>query len=72
MLELASFGNEPRGGGLDLALQPLEERLLVKPRRDRVEEFDHDGARAARTNERRRQNRPELSATGTQGTPITS
>src|SRR5687768_855643 len=44
------FSNEPRGRGLDVVLQPLEERLLVQPRRNRLEKLDDD--RAWQTNER--------------------
>src|SRR4051812_32015246 len=36
------LGDQPRRRILDLALQPLEERAEVQPRRDRIEDLDDD------------------------------
>ena len=45
---------------------------LVEPRRDRIGRNSTTIVPGSRRNERRGQNRPELSATGTQGTPISA
>src|SRR4029077_5116719 len=39
-----AFRDQARGGGLDVELQPLEESVLGKARRDRIEHLDPDRA----------------------------
>ncbi len=55
-------------GGLDVRLQPLEEGFTLQAGRDWRQYLDTDGARPAHEGVARPV-KPELSATGRQGTP---
>ena len=64
--------DQPRGGRFDVVLQPREKRILVEPRRDRAAGIRRRSCRESGRKARRGQNRPEFSATGTQGTPTSA